>query len=718
MPIPVTSLDNRSFDDLVAEAKRRLQTHLPEMQPLVEGDPILALVDVFAWMTESIIYRTNLIPERQRQAFLNLLHLPLRPAQAARGIVSIDAKPNGPDLPPLLRSESTLAAGSVIFSTLNELQSTPLSMSVMIKEAVSESELKDLAIPPESLREIYHLKTKPFRPRSFVAGTDTLDLTYSQDKRFYLLLYADEKLANPDVMEKLRENLAGQIINIGIAPVDDQPADIVESLAPRNLQWHIIWQKNPTDKAMHLPLEVIQDTSKGARQTGVVRLRLPKSIGVLKSQFATDPKNAGVGNTPPEQPAEIDPGQILCWLSLTAPGETDLKLGYLGINAVDVVAQGIARDQVIGIGDGRPGQVALLNHQDVDVSSLQIEVSEHGVYVPWQRVEHFAASRPNDRVYRFDSASGVVQFGDGIRGSRPAPASKIRAAYYRYGGGKQGNLPAGSIKQLIAPTGASFSLRHEWCTAHGVDAETVAEAEQRIPAHLNHRDRAVTKQDFVQLARDNPVAPVGRAEIIPGLLPGPSLASVREVPGVVSLFVMPPAPPAFAAAPRPTAGLLRDIYTYIDERKLLGTELYVLSPQFIPIAISVSIDVIDPGVLTETLNAVNQGLLLYLWALPPGGHLAQGWAMGRAVDVDELRTAASRVNGVVRVKNVRLFYTSQEGAWLETKNLALHKYQLPEVITIETYADKDIPPPPAIADESGGSDDDDLIPVPVIPDLC
>src|SRR5690606_21861030 len=176
--------------------------------------------------------------------------------------------------------------------------------------------------------------------------------------------------------------------------------------------------------------------------------------------------------------------------------------------------------------------------------------------------------------------------------------------------------------------------------------------------------------DFVQLARDNPVAPVGRAEIIPGLLPGPSLASVREVPGVVSLFVMPPAPPAFAAAPRPTAGLLRDIYTYIDERKLLGTELYVLSPQFIPIALSVSIDVIDPGVLTETLNAVNQGLLLYLWALSPGGHLAQGWAMGRAVDVDELRTAASRVNGVVRVKNVRLFYTSQEGAWLETKNLA------------------------------------------------
>ena len=122
MPIPITSLDNRSFDDLVAEARQRLQAHLPEMQPLVEGDPMLALVDVFAWMTESVIYRANLIPERQRQAFLNLLHLPMRPAQPARGIVSIDTKPKGPALPPLLRSESTLAAGEVIFSTLGELQ--------------------------------------------------------------------------------------------------------------------------------------------------------------------------------------------------------------------------------------------------------------------------------------------------------------------------------------------------------------------------------------------------------------------------------------------------------------------------------------------------------------------------------------------------------------------------------------------------------------------
>ena len=721
MPIPITSLDNRSFDDLVAEARQRLQAHLPEMQPLVEGDPMLALVDVFAWMTESVIYRANLIPERQRQAFLNLLHLPMRPAQPARGIVSIDTKPKGPALPPLLRSESTLAAGEVIFSTLGELQSTPLALAVMTKESVSDNDLDALGIPRHSLQEIYGVKTKAFRPRSFSAGKDVLDLAHSQDKRFYLLLHLpDKKLAAPATLDTLRENLAGQIINVGIAPLDDQPAEIAESLAPRKLQWHIIWQKNATDrKAMYLPLEVIHDTSKGGRQTGVVRLRLPKSVGVLKSQFANDPQYAGFGNTPPEQPADIPPEQVVCWLSLSAPGETDLKLGYLGINAVDVIAQGIVRDQVIGIGDGRVGQVALLNRSDVDASSVQIEVSEHGTYVPWQPVPHFAASRPDDRVYRFDSATGTVQFGDGIRGSRPAPNARIRAAYYRYGGGKQGNLPADNIKQLITPASTAFLLRHEWRTAYGLDAETVADAEQRIPAHLNHRNRAVTQNDFIQLARDNPIAPVGRAEMIAGLLPGNSLASVRlHVPGVVSLFVMPPAIPAFAAAPKPTAGLLRDVYTYMDERKLLGTELYVLSPEFIPVAISLSVEVIDPAVLTETLNTVNQAVLLYLWALAPGGHLAQGWPMGRALEINELITVAARVKGVLAVNHVRLFYQVDSGEWIETDKLALQKYQLPEVMVVETHEGEDPPPAPAIIEGVDGGDDDDAIAVPIIPELC
>ena len=38
MPLPITQLDDRRFDDLVAEARQRLVSQLPELAQVVEGD--------------------------------------------------------------------------------------------------------------------------------------------------------------------------------------------------------------------------------------------------------------------------------------------------------------------------------------------------------------------------------------------------------------------------------------------------------------------------------------------------------------------------------------------------------------------------------------------------------------------------------------------------------------------------------------------------------
>ena len=139
MRLPVTQLDDRSFDDLVAEARQRLTRHLPDLQPAPEGDPVHALIDLFAFMAESVTYRANLIPERQRQAFLNLLQLPVRPARPAEGLVSIDAKPGRDRLEPapLLRAETILREGDQTFTTQGEI--TPLPLGLNHEEHRAES---------------------------------------------------------------------------------------------------------------------------------------------------------------------------------------------------------------------------------------------------------------------------------------------------------------------------------------------------------------------------------------------------------------------------------------------------------------------------------------------------------------------------------------------------------------------------------------------------
>lgn len=734
--LPLPNLDDRRFDDLVQEARARLARHLPELTQVSPGDPVHALVDLFAWLTETVLYRANQIPERQRLAFLNLLQIPPRPARPARGLVCVDAEAGagGFRLPPLLASESRFMAGNVSFSSVGEVQPTPLALRLLVKETLSDARLSALGISKAQLRELYGVEPASFRPRNLTAGRDPIDLGASLDGALYLALCLPKPLVGK--ADAVRAKLAGQTLNLGLAPLDDVPTEfdgradhLASAPAPRALDWDLAWWPDPAgrpDDLQWLPLETLADTSQGGRRLGVARLRLPRQTDFLRVPETGDPRFAGFGDAPPEAPADLAPGQLLAWLRLTCPAEPGLRLGYVGLNAVEVVGQSVVRDLMLGVGDGRPDQRLSLPHANVDAASLVLQVEAPGGWEDWQPVAHFAASGPDSRVYRLDAGAGQVHFGDGVRGKRPPSGMGIRAAVYRHGGGHAGNLPPQSIRELHGGSGAAggLRLRQDWPAAGGVDAETVAETERRIPAHLAHRDRAVTREDFRQLARDNPLQPVARAEVIPGFLPGASLGSLRRnIPGAVSVFVLPPAAPALGAAPRPVAGLLRDVHAYLAERTLLGTELYVLSPQYQPVSVSLALEVEDPATEQQVFQAVTQALLDYLWALPPGGPRGAGWPLGRAVEINELRTQAGRVAGVQAVNHLRLFYQDlTHGTWqelLETQALPLTDYQLPELMTVALEAGEDLPEPPrGHASGTPAPRTPTGVPVPVIPDKC
>lgn len=753
MPLPMPNLDDRRFDDLVAEARTRLARHLPDLTLSSPGDPVHAVVDLFAWLTETILYRANQIPERQRRAFLNLLQLPLRPARPAQGLVCIDAEAragtpqHAPRLPALLASESLLKGGTATFTTVGEVQPTPLELRLLIKERLSDARLTELGISKAQLRELYGIdlgeEAASFQARSLLAGRDALDLGAALDAALHFALCVPKPLLNR--VDALRDKLAGITLNIGLAPLDETPmefdgtaANLATRPPPRKLEWDLAWWPEPETRPQEvqwLPLEVVADSSNGARRMGVVRLRLPRRADFMRVPSAGDPRYSGFRDTPPEAPADLAPRQVLCWLRLTCPTEPGLRLGYAAINAVDVIGQGIVRDIMLGKGSGDPDQILQLPDRNIDPESLQLQIEAAGAWEDWKPVPHFAASGPEHKAYRLDAAAGLIQFGDGLHGKRPPRTMRIRAAYYRHGGGVSGNLPAAAIKELHGG-GSGLRLRHEWPTRGGVDAESVAAAEQRIPAFLTHRERAVTREDFRRLARDNPINPVARAEAIPGFLPGANLGSIRrDIPGVISVFVLPPAWPdprdaqPGNTAPRACAGLLRDVYAYLSERTLLGTELYVLSPQYQPISLALSLEVNDPTTEQQVFKAVEQALKTYLWPLPPGGQRGDGWPLGRAVEKNELRTQAGRVPGVEAVNGLRLFYQDLDNtSWhelSEAQALPLSDYQLPELMAVRLQAGEAEPEAPrGFAPESGagftkpGGKIPVQIPVPVIPDKC
>ncbi|MGD8930966.1 MAG: putative baseplate assembly protein [Chromatiales bacterium] len=692
------------------------------MTQIAPGDPAHAVIDLFAHLTETILFRTNLIPERQRRVVLNLLQIPVRNARPAKGLVCLDAGQRSVNLPGLVRDGAQLRAGRQHFTALGELQPTVLGLAVAIKQTMSEADLLAMGITLQDLKEQYGIKRKdqpqPFQPKSFILGSEPLSLENSIDKRFYLALTIPKQLINS--IDLVRENLAGITLNIGIAPADAMQAEAIGALSPRKLVWEFLTQ-DEDGNLLNLPLELVADSSRGGRQAGVVRLRLPENTALYDSLPVDDPMFAGVGDQPPELPPPLTSERVAAWLRLSCAEEPDLQLGYLAVNAIDIVGLGLKQDLLVGIGNGNPDQAISLPDALIDADSLVLQVEEDSAWVTWRRVDFLLGQSGSEPVYRLDAVSGIVYFGDGLEGGKRPPSGKrIRVASYLYGGGAAGNLPAGEIKELV-DGGARLTVRHEWPCKGGVDAETVAQAERRIPQFLTHRNRAVTKADFKALVENNPVNPVAKAEVMEGFLPGATIKAARTgVPGVVSIFVLQPRMPAMRQNPKPSKALLKDVFEYLIQRVLVGTELYVLSPEYVPIAVGVNVDVLDPETEQETLQAVENALMRYLWPLPPGGALGEGWKMGVNVGANELEAQVARVAGVRAVKSLDIFQ-KRNGRWRRLRNnqfVTLRDYQLPELLGVSTGTGNGAPGFPdgieAGLDGSGGRS----VPAPVIPDIC
>src|SRR5918997_3973303 len=88
MPLQIPNLDDRRYQELLDEALARIPVHNPEWTNFNKSDPGVTLIELWAFLTENLLYRSNQIPERNRRKFLQLIGVPLQPASAARGLVT------------------------------------------------------------------------------------------------------------------------------------------------------------------------------------------------------------------------------------------------------------------------------------------------------------------------------------------------------------------------------------------------------------------------------------------------------------------------------------------------------------------------------------------------------------------------------------------------------------------------------------------------------
>src|SRR2546423_5747412 len=125
MPLTIPALDDRKYQDLLDEALARIPVHNPEWKNFNKSDPGVTLVELFAFLTENLLYRSNQVPERNRRKFLTLLGIPLQPGASARGVVTFTNE-RGPLRTLTFNEGLEVHAGPVPFRTEQGLDVLPI----------------------------------------------------------------------------------------------------------------------------------------------------------------------------------------------------------------------------------------------------------------------------------------------------------------------------------------------------------------------------------------------------------------------------------------------------------------------------------------------------------------------------------------------------------------------------------------------------------------
>jgi len=120
VPLPSPKLDDRRFEDLVQQAQVLIKSRSPNWNDFSPSDPGMTLVEVFAFLTDTMLYRLNRLPEKVYVALLNLLGVSQLPPAAARVTLTFTRMGDDIDIAIPAGSRIADASGQVVFATMDD----------------------------------------------------------------------------------------------------------------------------------------------------------------------------------------------------------------------------------------------------------------------------------------------------------------------------------------------------------------------------------------------------------------------------------------------------------------------------------------------------------------------------------------------------------------------------------------------------------------------
>jgi hypothetical protein len=751
MPLKIPSLDDRRYQQLVEESLARIPTTTPEWTNFNPSDPGVTLIQVFAFLTESLLYRANQIPERNRIKFLQLLGVPLQPAAPARGIITITNE-RGPMETITLERDLEVRAGQVPFRTQRGLDVLPVEAYVCFKrKLVDQPEEKklyyrelyasflgdDTSADPQADVELYELV--PLAAR----GANGVNVTAETvDNALWIAL-----LARPQVSpDEAREKIAGKTVSLALVPRLES-GEASRRLAPAGADIS-------SPKTVRIEIPNVPADGKLAAGTvpafrSIATLAMPAEPAVFEAQLPgasqlnlwqdIDPLELGADGFPPTLEDTAMNERVITWFRVVWPDGVAAEVAWAGINATLIAQRTRVLNELLPAGTGEPDQSVILSHTPVIASSVKLTVTPpNDKPEQWKLIDDLLAAGAEvpapdlreppvrvpatpqpSKVFVLDAESGRITFGDGARGTRPPAGAALRVTY-DYGAGRAGNVGENAVNQAPAlPAGLKvFNPVRTW---GGAEGEKITEGEKQITRYLQHRDRLVTASDFESITKRTPGVDIGRVEVLAAYNPTLARQEPGSAPGAVTLMLIPKYSGTRPDAPSPDQPFLASVCAFLDPRRLVTTELFLRGPDYVPLWISAAIEIVPTGADPDSPNstavvreAVKRQVRDFLAPIRAEGG---GWPLRRSVLQLELMAEISRVEGVALVN--KLLLAAGDGA--EVTAVPLKGLELPRIDGLEVAVGGDPLPLSqlrGVANAGPAVPGKKIVPVPIIPKEC
>lgn len=667
MGLEIPDLDDWTFEEAIEDARKQLPVHSDDWTDHNVHDPGITILEALAWVAQTQTYQLDQVTDAHRRKYLELLgDTPRPPTQASVDLsVTLD-----PDTAPTLLPAGTSVEAIVGPDDIEHYTTdAPVALTdATLERVVTEGSFGRNDLSRANRSESVHFPF--FGPEAAVGSTCYLG--FDSDP----FVDVDVPAAHAPVNESVGDESSTEVGSTsGSAPgTGDQPRgsdtgeSTEETIRPR-FDLHVeYYDADLPDPAEH------GDVSGGYLEPTVdvdwsycmapSRWYADDAWGSLDVVF-DETNSLYEGGTigfaaPPDYAPTMGPfpgdDRDLLWIRCVlddAGYESPPRCTRLATNVVRATHRTIHRDDELVRQDadvprdrGADETGAWPSQRfEFDVSPVQSAVVTVGGD-SWGPVDSLDASAPDDRHYVLDHAAGELRFGDGDRGEIPAPGQTVRAEWYVEGGGPRGNVSQDATWQFAGPPGDAMAVNAISDATGGREAETIADALERVTRDMETPYRAVTRADYAYVATHTPGLRFGRAR---ALVPDSEDEERGEcaAPTPVRVVVV---PASTRDRPAPSDGFMAAVQRHLCEHALLTDRVTVTGPTYVDVSVTAVVELREDGDPASIETDIRDALDDFLH--PLHGYDGDGWPFGRPVYQSELYETVANVTGVDCVRDI------------------------------------------------------------------